>query len=216
MKITDLKPRVVAVYAGRFHPFHHGHAGVFRELASKFGINNTYVTTSGKVEPESSPFTFQEKEIMMQAAGVPAGHVIEETVPYSPKNLPAKLGLNPDRDVLVFGVGQKDMQSDPRFAFTPLKDGTPAYFQPWTGKNPLPFNNGKTADGKRAGHGYIYPVADVQFKIAGSTVNSASAIRSLYRSATDAGRVSILQELYPDANDTMLNRIKKIFDKKLG
>lgn len=216
MKITDLKPKVVAVYAGRFHPFHHGHASVFRELASKFGANNTYVTTSSKVEPESSPFTFQEKEIMMQAAGVPAGHVIEETVPYSPKNLPAKLGLNPDRDVLVFGVGQKDMQTDPRFAFTPLKDGTPAYFQPWTGKQPMPFNNGKSVAGQRAGHGYIYPVADVQFKIAGSNVNSASAIRGLYRSATDAGRFSILQELYPDADDNMLNRIKKIFDKKLG
>jgi len=216
MKITDLKPRVIAVYAGRFHPFHHGHAGVFQELASKFGIDNTYVTTSGKVEPESSPFTFQEKEIMMQAAGIPAGHVIEETVPYSPRNLPAKLGLDPNRDVLVFGVGQKDMQTDPRFAFTPLKDGTPAYFQRYTGKNLLPFNNAKSVDGQRAGHGYIYPVADVQFKIAGSTINSASQIRSLYSSATDAGRLSILKELYPDANDALVNRIKKIFDKKLG
>jgi len=63
MKITDLKPRVVAVYAGRFHPFHHGHAGVFQELASKFGINNTYVTTSGKVEPESSPLHFRKKKL---------------------------------------------------------------------------------------------------------------------------------------------------------
>lgn len=216
MKINDLKPRVIAVYAGRFHPFHHGHAGVFRELAAKFGANNTYITTSGKVEPNSSPFSFQEKELMMQAAGVPAGHVVEETVPYSPKHLPERLGLDPNRDVLVFGVGQKDMQSDPRFAFTPLKDGTPAYFQPWTGKNPMPFNNGKTPDGQRAGHGYIYPVADVQFKIAGSTVNSASAIRDLYRSATDAGRMSILQELYPEANASLLNRIKKIFDKRLG
>lgn len=216
MKITDLKPRIVAVYAGRFHPFHHGHAGVFQELASKFGINNTYITTSGKVEPESSPFTFQEKEIMMQAAGIPAGHVIEETVPYSPRNLPAKLGLDPSRDVLVFGVGQKDMTTDPRFSFVPLKDGTPSYFQKWTGKNPMPFDNSKTANGQRAGHGYIYPVADVQFTIAGSTVNSASQIRNLYGSATDAGRLSILKELYPDANDALINRIKKIFDKKLG
>ena len=216
MKITDLKPRVVAVYAGRFHPFHHGHAGVFQELASKFGIDNTYITTSGKVEPETSPFSFAEKELMMQAAGVPAGHVVEETVPYSPKNLPMKLGLDPSRDVLVFGVGQKDMATDPRFSFAPLKDGTPSYFQKWTGKNLMPFDNAKTVNGQRAGHGYIYPVADVQFKIAGQTVNSASQIRSLYSSATDAGRTSILKELYPSANDALVNRIKKIFDKKLG
>ncbi len=216
MKITDLKPRIVAVYAGRFHPFHHGHAEVFKELASKFGINNTYIATSGKVEPESSPFSFAEKELMMQAAGVPAGHVVEEIVPYSPKNLPAKLGLDPNRDSLVFGVGQKDMASDPRFSFAPLKNGTPAYFQKYTGKNLMPFNNEKTADGQRAGHGYIFPVADVQFTIAGSTVNSASQIRKLYTSATDAGRLSILKELYPDANDALVLRIKKIFDKKLG
>jgi len=153
---------------------------------------------------------------MMQAAGVPAGHVIEETVPYSPKNLPGRLGLDPSRDVLVFGVGQKDMSTDPRFAFAPLKDGTPSYFQRWTGKNLMSFDNGKSVDGQRAGHGYIYPVADVQFKIAGSTINSASQIRNIYSSATDAGRLSILQELYPDASASILNRIKKIFDKKLG
>lgn len=216
MKINDLKPRIVAVYAGRFHPFHHGHAGVFQDLASKFGIDNTYITTSGKVEPESSPFSFAEKQLMMQAAGIPAGHVIEETVPYSPKILPGQLGLDPNRDVLVFGVGQKDMTTDPRFSFAPLKDGTPSYFQKWTGKNLMPFNNGKNPNGQRAGHGYIYPVADIQFKVAGSTVNSASQIRNLYKSATDAGKESILKELYPTAADAILNRIKKIFDKKLG
>ena len=49
-----------------FHPFHHGHAEVFRELASNFGIENTYITTSGKVEPNKSPFTFDDKVKMME------------------------------------------------------------------------------------------------------------------------------------------------------
>ena len=216
MKITDLKPRIVAVYAGRFHPFHHGHAEVFRELASKFGINNTYITTSGKVDPNSSPFTFDEKRIMMQAAGVPADHVVEETVPYAPVNLPTKLGLDPNKDVMLFGVGSKDMAEDPRFAFKPLKDGTPSYFQPWTGKDLMPFSNKKTAEGTRAGYGYVYPVADVQFSIAGKQINSASSIRELYRSADEAGRTTILNDLYPSTDAATLKRVKKIFDSKLG
>jgi FAD synthase len=215
MKITDLKPRIIAIYAGRFHPFHHGHAEVFRELAGKFGIANTYIATSGKVEPNKSPFSFEDKVQMMAAAGVPAGHVIEETVPYAPQNLPAKLGLDPNRDIMVFGVGQKDMDEDPRFAFTPLKDGTPAYFQKYTGKNMLPFSNAKTATGQRAGHGYIYPVADVKFEIAGQVINSASQIREMYRAADVEGRMQILNELYPNAGGAV-RMIKRIFDGKLG
>jgi cytidyltransferase-like protein len=215
MKITDLQPRIIAIYAGRFHPFHRGHAEVFQELASKFGINNTYITTSGKVEPNKSPFTFAEKLIMMQAAGVTADHVTEETTPYAPQNLPSKLNLNSDRDIMVFGVGQKDMSEDPRFTFSPLKDGSPSYFQKYTGKNMLPFSNKKNEDGTRAGHGYVIPVADVEFSIAGKKINSASQIRELYQNATDEGRTIILNELYPNGG-TAIKKIKRIFDAKLG
>ena len=215
MKITDLKPRIIAVYGGRFHPFHHGHAEVFRELASNFGIENTYITTSGKVEPNKSPFTFDDKVKMMTAAGVPAGHVVEELVPYAPVNLPHKLGLDPSRDIMVFGVGDKDMREDPRFSFKPLKDGTPGYFQPYTGKNMLPFSNAKNPNGTRAGHGYIYPVSDVEFTIAGKLINSASQIRELYRNADVEGRMNILSELYPNGG-AGLKTMKRIFDGKLG
>jgi len=215
MKITDLAPRIIAVYAGRFHPFHHGHAEVFRELASKFGIANTYITTSGKVDPNKSPFSFDEKKIMMQAAGVPAGNVVEETVPYAPVNLPQKLAADPNRDIMVFGVGQKDMAEDPRFAFTPLKDGTASYFQKYTGKNMMPFSTKKNDDGTRAGHGYVIPVADVEFSIAGKKINSASQIRELYKSADVEQRLQILNELYPDGG-AKVNSIKRIFDAKLG
>jgi cytidyltransferase-like protein len=215
MKINDLNSRIVAVYAGRFHPFHYGHAEVFKELAGKFGINNTYITTSSKVEPEKSPFTFAEKAVMMQAAGVPKRNIIEETVPYAPVNLPSKLGLDPNTDSMVFGVGQKDMAEDPRFAFKPLKDGSPGYFQPYTGKNMMPFSNAKNADGTRAGHAYIYPVGDVQFGIGGQTINSASQIRNLYKAADDEGRTAILHELYPNGG-ALVEKIKRIFDAKLG
>lgn len=215
MKITDLKPRIVAVYAGRFQPFHHGHAQVYQELANKFGINNTYITTGNKVEPIKSPFTFAEKLVMIQAAGVSSSNVSEEIVPYAPVNLPQALGLDPNKDVMVFGVGAKDMAEDPRFAFTPLKDGTPSYFQQWTGKDLKPFTNAKGKDGQRAGHGYVIPVNDVKFKIMGQSMNSASAIRELYKNSNNEQRLQILTELYPDAGG-QLKQIKRIFDAKLG
>lgn len=215
MKITDLAPRTIAIYAGRFHPFHIGHGDVFRELAAKFGIANTYVATSGKVVPETSPFSFAEKLVMMQAAGIPVDHVVEETVPYSPRVIPSKLGLNPEKDILVFGVGQKDMNEDPRFSFSPLKDGTPSYFQRYTKKNLMPFSDKKNADGTRSGHGYVVPVKDVKFTILGKTVNSASKIRELYRQSDDENRLKIIEELYPQGQQ-FYKKIKRIFDSKLG
>lgn len=215
MKITDLQPRTIAIYAGRFHPFHIGHAAVFRELAGKFGLNNTFITTSGKIDPISSPFSFDEKALMMQAAGIPAEHISQETNPYSPAGLTSNLQLDPSRDIMVFGIGSKDMAQDPRFKFTVLKDGTPSYFQKYTGKNMQPYSADKNPDGTRAGHAYIYPVADVQFSIAGQPVNSASQIRALYRAADDAGRMDILNELYPNGG-SMLKKIKRIFNAKLS
>jgi hypothetical protein len=116
---------------------------------------------------------------------------------------------------MVFGIGDKDMREDPRFSFKPLKDGTPGYFQRYTGKNMLPFSNAKNPDGTRAGHGYIYPVRDVEFTIAGELINSASKIRELYRNADVEGRMNILSELYPNGG-AGLKTMKRIFDGKLG
>lgn len=216
MKISDLQPRVIAIYGGRFHPFHHGHASAYKELASKFGINNTYIASSGKVEPNKSPFSFDEKKIMIQASGINPSHVIEEPVPYNPKVLPAHLGLNPDFDVLVFGVGAKDMQEDPRFQFTPLKDGSPSYFQQYTGDKMKPFTNAKGEGPERPGHGYIYPVKDYKFTVAGKKAGSASEIRSRFANASEEEQERIVKDLYPEANEGLQKKILSIFNRRLG
>lgn len=220
MKINDLKKRITAVYAGRFHPFHRGHAQAFRELQGKFGTDATYIATSGKVEPGKSPFTFEEKRTMILAAlpGFDASKIFEETVPYAPARLPNELGLDPNRDVLVFAVGAKDMAADPRFTFQPLKDGTPSYFQPFRGneKNLQPFTSAKNPDGTRLGHGYIYPVQDYKFTVAGQSSGSASEIRSQFSSADEDTKRRIIQDLYPDADEASRNRIYDIFNKRLS
>lgn len=219
MKINDLKTRVIAVYAGRFHPFHRGHALAFAELQAKFGAGSTYIATSNKIEPDKSPFSFDEKVMMMLAAGAgPSTHIIEETVPYAPVNLPQTLGLDPNRDILVFGVGEKDMREDPRFTFAPLKNGTPSYFQPFAGneKNLKPFSNDKNPDGTRAGHGYVFPVKDYKFEVAGKTAGSASEIRNRFTNGDEETRQQIIVDLYPKASPAQLKKIFNVFVKKLG
>ena len=218
MKIKDLQARIVAVYAGRFHPFHLGHALAFKELQAKFGAANTYIATSGKIEPPKSPFSFDEKLKMIVASGADSGsHVVEETTPYSPMELPQQLGLDPDRDILVFGVGGKDMAEDPRFRFTPLKNGTASYFQPYAGnENHLqPFNNA-VDNGQRLGHGYIYKLNDYKFKVAGQNAGSASEIRSRFTAGNQQLRMQIISDLYPQASAAEKKQIFNIFVKKLG
>lgn len=210
----NVSGRTLVIFSGRFHPFHVGHTEVFRRLATKFGINNTYVITSGKVEPVKSPFTFDEKVAMMVAAGIPRTHIFQEISPYAPVNLIKHLALDPNKDSLVFAVGEKDMSVDPRFTFAPLKDGSPSYFQPYSEKNIMPFSSDKNSDGTRSGHGYIYAMNDVQFNVAGQTINSASQIRELYKNADNEGRKAILHGLYPDGGAN-IKKIKQIFDDKL-
>lgn len=43
-----LADRVVALYPGRFHPFHPGHYSVYKNLVAKFGAENVLILTSNK------------------------------------------------------------------------------------------------------------------------------------------------------------------------
>lgn len=203
--IEQNRPRTVAVYAGRFHPFHIGHAGVYNQLAERFGPENVYITTSGKVEPPKSPFSFKDKTVMMEAAGIPKDHIVEEVSPYMPKNLATKLNLDPNKDFIVFGIGRKDMAEDPRFSFKPLKSGAPSYFQPYDKQDFQPLGK----------HGYIFPVNDINFKVNGESMKGATQIRAKYIDTNDKGRIEILKTLYPNASEMTINGIKNIFDSKL-
>ena len=57
--------RVVVIYPGRFHPFHKGHSSIYNKLTQKFPYADVYITTSGKTDEDTSPFTFDEKKEMM-------------------------------------------------------------------------------------------------------------------------------------------------------
>ena len=93
MKLLDVistdavghNPTTVAVFPGRFQPFHRGHAMVFEYLQHHYG-DHAYIATSNAVGP-NSPFSFDEKRELAVAAGVDANRIVYTRKPYQPHEL---------------------------------------------------------------------------------------------------------------------------------
>ena len=144
---------IVAIYAGRFHPFHKGHKAVYDSLVGKFGADKVFIATSGKQNDTDSPFSFKEKAAMMMLTGIPGKAISQEVSPYKPENILKK--FSPDTAV-VFAVGKKDMDESPRFKPGLKKDGSPTYYQALAGK--------KVADLEGyEKHGYLIVAPTVKF-----------------------------------------------------
>ena len=201
--------KVVAVYPGRFHPFHKGHAASFKQLAQKFGLDNTFLAISAKQEQPKSPFSAQDRAKMATSLGIPSKNIIAVRNPYAAQEYIDQLNLDPEKTALVFGVSKKDMEGDPalgippdpRFSFKAKKDGSPAYLQP--------FNKAKIDPMSQ--HGYVMSTDVAEFPIAGKSMRDASAIRKAYAGADDKTKMRILKDLYGDAAESM----KQVFDNNL-
>jgi hypothetical protein len=131
MQVFDLfesSPRqLVVIYPGRFQPFHKGHAEVFHELQSRFGSDNVYIVTSNKTDGLKSPFNFSDKVKFMNAGGIPAHSIIENTGQMY--DLPPQ--FNKQNTVFIAAVGSPDAKRlNPGGV---KKDGTPSYFQSFDG-----------------------------------------------------------------------------------
>ena len=200
--------RTIAVYPGRFHPFHRGHAASFKQLAQKFGLDNTYLAISAKQEQPKSPFSAQDRAKMAMSLGIPSKNIIAVRNPYAAQEYIDQLNLDPEKTAIIFGVSKKDMEGepalgippDPRFSFKAKKDGSPSYLQPFS-RNIVPMNQ----------HGYVMSTDVAEFPIAGKTMRDASAIRSAYAGADQNTKMRILKDLYGDAAEKM----KQVFDNNL-
>jgi len=193
--------KTVVIYPGRFHPFHKGHASVYDKLKQEFPTADVFISTSGKTNDTNSPFEFQEKEKMIQSAGIDPQFVEMTANPYLAKEITERYDL--DKTKVIFAVSEKDMEGDkPRFKFGLKKDGTPSYFQPYD-------KTKKLASGDK--HGYIATLPTMDFSILGKDIRSASQIRELYKNSDDQGRRDLIQDLY----GSMDEEVKRIFDNKL-
>ena len=193
MKINEAVQQVVAIYPGRFHPFHKGHASVYNYLRKKF--DTVFIATSDKVDPPRSPFSFAEKRQMMLAAGIPASAIVQTKNPYIAEEI--LKAYDPETTAVVFAVSEKDMAEDPRFTFKPKKDGSPSYFQPMApnAKQMQSFDK----------HGYITTVPTLDFAVLGQPMRSATELRSNFAKADPETQKQMVVDLYGNYNDSVYN-----------
>jgi hypothetical protein len=191
MYITELfeaqdPSSILVVYPGRFQPWHKGHKMVYDYLVKIYGRDNVFVTTSNKVDPPRSPFTFSEKQQFMHLTGVSADRIVETRDPYRALEVVQK--YNPKTARLVFAVSEKDMAEDPRFKFGYKKDGSPTYFQPMP-KNVNDMQPFET-------HGYIMTVPTFNFTVLGKPMKSATEVRAQFAQADEATQQAIVKDLF--------------------
>ena len=196
--------RILAVYPGRFQPFHKGHAQVYQWLKKKFG--NAVIATSDKVEAPKSPFNFAEKKRMMMLAGVPESDITQVTNPYIAKEVLAN--YDPKTTVLLFAVSQKDMEEDPRFNFKPTKSGKPGYLQPFKGNE----NKLKPFGDRDAPKGYVVVTPTFTFDVLGKPATSASELRKQFVSLSPEKQKAFITDLFGRYSAP----IHKLMDKKIG
>jgi len=205
----DTQGKLVVIFPGRFQPFHTGHKKLYEMAKRQFPSADFYIATAEPnpkqilKEPDRYPFTFDEKKQIIQATGIPENEIVKTTQPYRPVEILQK--YNPDIDSVIFLVGKKDMEEDPRFAFTPTRSGAPSYFQPFTSfDNMKPF----TQDG---GHGYVYAPGTIEFDVDGKRVEGATQLRQEYKAGDDKKRMRIIINVVGSPN----RHIFELFNKKL-
>ena len=156
---------VIAIYPGRFQPMGKHHYDAYKWLAKKFGDKDTYIATSDKVDPPKSPLNFKEKKVVADKYGV-GNRLVQVKNPYKAEEITSK--YDPKTTAVVFMVGQKDMQEDPRFRIGKKKDGTDSYFQKYVqGKEMKPYTE----------HGYLVVAPHVSYDIEGIGEMSGTNIR---------------------------------------
>ena len=193
----DLSKKTFIIFAGRFHPWHKGHKGVYDYLSTKYSGNDVYITTTDVVELPKSPFSFDEKVKMMTLTGVPLNKIIKVKNNYNLQSLVNQIPIDINRDSVIFAVSEKDMAEDPRFSRFTKKDGSPAYLQP------IPKRLDKLQPAIT--HGYIDTVPTTDFTVLGATARSASQLRSQYANLTPQQRKEFIKDLFGKYDDTVYN-----------
>jgi|688.fasta_scaffold01084_41 hypothetical protein len=192
--------RNIVIMPGGFHPFHAGHAALYKSAIAAFNNADTYVAATN--DTKTRPFPFAIKEKLAKLAGVADKHFVQVKSPFQPREITDQ--YNPEEDVLIFVRSEKDRNESPKPGGT-KKDGTPAYFQPWTGKNVQPF-------GKQA---YIAYLPTVEF---GPGITSATEIRNAWPTLNDKRKTAMVMSLYPvtQKNPKLAANVVKMLDMSMG
>jgi hypothetical protein len=190
----------IVIMPGGFHPFHAGHASLYQSAVKSFPNAEVYVAATN--DTKTRPFPFSIKEKLAKLAGVAPGHFVQVKSPFKSEEITSQ--YNPEEDVLIFVRSEKDRTEQPKPGGT-KKDGSPAYFQPWTGKNLQPFSK----------HAYIAYLPTVEF---GPGITSATEIRNAWPTLDDRRKTAMVMSLYPatQKNPKLAANVVKMLDMGMG
>ena len=187
------KPRVVAVFTGRFQPFHAGHYSIYEEMVKRFGKENVFIATSDKTEAGKSPFGFRDKEeIMTRMFDIPEEMIVQVRNPYAPVEV---LDSLPPGTVYVTAVSQKDADR--------LSGGK--YFAPY---------DPESSTSGYAEKGYFIVAPEMQLDIDGKNI-SGTQLRAIFGNPniTDEVKQEIFTKVYGKFDKDIFDKIVKTTTK---
>jgi len=190
----------VVIMPGGFHPFHAGHYALYKSVLEKFPNADVYVAATN--DTKTRPFPFEIKEKLAKLAGVKSGQFVQVKSPFRPTEITNR--YDPKNDELIFVRSEKDRNEEPKPG-SKKKDGSPSYFQPYTGKDMQPFGK----------HAYIDYLPTVEF---GPGIKSATEIRNVWSDLNDRQKTAMVLSLYPAAknNIKLANVAVKLLDAGMG
>ena len=186
----------IVIMPGGFHPYHAGHHSLYNSAKKAFPGAEVYVAATN--DTKSRPFPFAIKEKLAKVAGVSPEHFIQVKSPFQPREITDN--FNPEQDVVIFVRSEKDRNESPKPGGT-KKDGSPAYFQPYTGKDIQPFGQ----------HAYMAYLPTVEF---GPGISSATEIRNAWPTLNDKRKTAMVMSLYPatQKNPKLATNVVKMLD----
>ena len=190
----------VVIMPGGFHPFHAGHAALYRSARESFPSADVYVAATD--DTSTRPFPFQVKEKLAQLAGVDKGRFMRVKSPFRATEITAP--YNPQNTQLIFVRSEKDATKPPQ-AGGVKKNGEPSYLQP--------YNQAATAPMSQ--HGYMAYLPTVEF---GPGMTSATEIRAAWPKLNEKRKTALVMSLYPatQKNPKLAANVVKMLDTAIG
>jgi hypothetical protein len=188
---TTVPPRTVAIFTGRFQPFHAGHYSIYQGLVDKFGKENVYIASSDKTEAIKSPFGFKDKqEIMARMFDIPDDMIVQVKNPYAPIEI---LEKQPENTTYVTAVSQKDAE----------RLGGGKYFR----------NFDEVPEEERKGfkdQGYFIVAPEMQLSVDGKNI-SGTQLRAVMGDPkiTDRAKQEIFTKVYGKFDQKIFDKIVK-------
>jgi hypothetical protein len=211
----------IVIMPGGFHPFHAGHASLYKDAVKAFPDADVYVAATN--DTSSRPFPFAVKEKLAQLAGVAPGRFVQVKSPFGAEEITSK--YDPNTTNLIFVKSTKNAKGGPS-----PEGPFPAEIDPATGKLPLVkrgANKGKPVSDRlqyyqkgmkmqpMSRHSYLAYFPTVEF-LPGMT--GASDIRAEWPTLDQQGKLDRVMSLYPktQTNSRLAQTVVKMLDTAIG